>query len=299
MQLGFIGVGNIGTPMCRHLIDAGHTVLAYDINTSNLARMVNLGAKKAESVRAVVQSCAIVFSSLPGPREIEQVALGEDGIIAAARPGLIYVDLSTNAPSMARRVSAALAERGIIMLDAPVSGGVAGAERGTLAVMVGGDQHAFETCRPLLAHIGAHIFHVGPIGSGCVAKLVNNMLAFVNTAAACEGMLLGTKAGVNPQTLHDIVQASSGASWAMRQFPQKIFAGDFTPGFTIDLAFKDLRLALEMGDELSVPLLLGSVCINLMRQLRGQGHGDDDLSGLMRVVEDATGLQVRVPPETA
>jgi 3-hydroxyisobutyrate dehydrogenase-like beta-hydroxyacid dehydrogenase len=112
MQLGFIGVGNIGTPMCRHLIDAGHSVLAYDINASNLARMVNLGAEGAESPQAVAQSCAIVFSSLPGPREIEQVALGEKGLIAAARPGLIYVDLSTNAPSMARRVSAALAERG-------------------------------------------------------------------------------------------------------------------------------------------------------------------------------------------
>jgi 3-hydroxyisobutyrate dehydrogenase len=296
MQLGFIGVGNIGTPMCRHLIEAGHTVLAYDIQASNLARMVNLGAQGAESPKAVAQACDIVFSSLPGPREVEHVALGEDGIIAAARPGLIYVDLSTNAPAVAQRVCAALAERGVTMLDAPVSGGVVGAERGTLAVMVGGDKQAFETCRPLLEHIGANIFHVGAIGSGCVAKLVNNMLAFVNTAAACEGMLLGAKAGVDPRTLYDIVQASSGASWAMRQFPQKIFAGDFTPGFTIDLAYKDLRLALEMGDDLSVPLLMGSVCLNLLRQLRAQGHGGDDLSGLMQVVEAAAGVQVRVPP---
>jgi 3-hydroxyisobutyrate dehydrogenase len=296
MQLGFIGVGNIGTPMCRHLIEAGHTVLAYDIQASNLARMVNLGAQRAESPKAVAQACDIVFSSLPGPREIEQVALGEDGIIAAAKPGLIYVDLSTNAPVVAQRVCTVLAERGVIMLDAPVSGGVVGAEGGTLAVMVGGDEQAFETCRPLLEHIGASIFHVGPIGSGCVAKLVNNMLAFVNTAAACEGMLLGAKAGVDPRILYDIVQASSGASWAMRQFPQKIFAGDFTPGFTIDLAYKDLRLALEMGDELSVPLLLGSVCINFLRQLRAQGHGGDDLSGMTQVVEAAAGAQVRVPP---
>lgn len=298
MQLGFVGVGNIGTPMCRHLIEAGHTILAYDLNASNLARIVSLGAQSAESPKAVAQACDIVFSSLPGPREVEQVALGADGIIAAARPGLIYVDLSTNAPSVAQRVCAALAEQQVTMLDAPVSGGVVGAESGTLAVMVGGDTHAFETCRPLLAHIGANIFHVGAIGSGCVAKLVNNMLAFINTLAASEGMLLGTKAGVNPQTLHDIIQASSGASWAMRQFPQKIFVGDFTPGFTIDLAYKDLRLALEMGDELSVPLLTGSLCLNLMRQLRAHGHGGDDLSSLMRVVEDASGMQVRMPPGT-
>jgi 3-hydroxyisobutyrate dehydrogenase len=295
MQLGFIGVGNIGTPMCHHLLQAGHTVLVYDVNASNLARMVNLGAQQAESPKAVAQACDIVFSSLPGPREVEQVALGKDGVIAAARPGLLYVDLSTNFPVMARRVCAALAAQGVTMLDAPVSGGVAGAERGTLAVMVGGDKPAFDRCRPLLAHFGANIFHVGDIGAGCVAKLVNNMLAFANTVTACEGMLLGTKAGVDPQLLHDIIQASSGASWAMRQFPQKIFAGDFTAGFTIDLAYKDLRLALELGDELAVPLLMGSLCINLMRQARANGRGGDDLSGLMRVLENNIGVQVRVP----
>ena len=295
MQLGFIGVGNIGTPMCHHLLQAGHTVLVYDVNASNLARMVNLGAQQAESPKAVAQACDIVFSSLPGPREVEQVALGKDGVIAAAHPGLLYVDLSTNFPVMARRVCEALAAQGVTMLDAPVSGGVAGAERGTLAVMVGGDKPAFDRCRPFLAHFGANIFHVGDIGAGCVAKLVNNMLAFANTVTACEGMLLGTKAGVDPQLLHDIIQASSGASWAMRQFPQKIFAGDFTAGFTIDLAYKDLRLALELGDELAVPLLMGSLCINLMRQARANGRGGDDLSGLMRVLENNIGVQVRVP----
>ncbi len=298
MQLGFIGVGNIGTPMCRHLIEAGHTVLAYDVSANNLARIVNLGAQAAESPRAVAQACDIVFSSLPGPKEIEQVALGEDGIIEAARPGLIYVDLSTNAPATAQALCATLAEKGVIMLDAPVSGGVTGAERGTLAVMVGGDHKTFETCKPLLKHIGANVFHVGDIGSGCVAKLVNNMLAFINTAAASEGMALGTKAGVDPHKLYDIVQASSGGSWAMNQFPNKVFHGDFTPGFTIDLAYKDLRLALEMGDQLSVPLLMGSICINFMRQLRANGAGGNDLSSLAQVVEDAIDWQIRAPQQT-
>ena len=294
MLIGFIGVGHIGTPMCRHLIEAGHTVLAYDVLETNLARIVNLGAQAADSPKAVAQACDIVFSSLPGPPEIEHVALGENGIIEAARPELIYVDLSTNFPAVAQRVCTRLAERGVTMLDAPVSGGVAGAERGTLAVMVGGDQGAFETCRPLLAHFGSNIFHVGDIGSGCVAKLVNNMIAFINTMAAGEGMLLGAKAGVDPQKLYEIVQASSGASWAMNQFPQKVFAGDFTPGFMIDLAYKDLRLALDMGDALSVPLVLGSVCINLMRQMRANGRGGDDLSGLIRTLEDAIDFPVRL-----
>lgn len=293
MQLGFIGVGNIGTPMCRHLIEAGHHVLVYDVHPSNLARMVNLGAQAADSPQAVAQACDIVFSSLPGPREIEQVALGEKGIIAAARPGLIYVDLSTNSPSVAQKVCRALAAQGVTMLDAPVSGGVVGAEQGSLAVMVGGDKQAFETCRPLLQSIGANIYHVGDIGSGCVAKLINNMLAFVNSQAAFEGMMLGAKAGVNPQILHDIIQNSSGASWAMRQFPLKIFRGDFTAGFTLDLAYKDLRLALELGDELSVPLLMGSVCINLLRQARATGRGGKDLSGLMEMLEQTLGVEVR------
>ena len=299
MQLGFIGVGNIGTPMCRHLIEAGHTVLVYDVNPSHMARMVSLGAQTAESPKAVAQACNIVFSSLPGPREIEQVALGANGIIAAARPGLIFVDLSTNSPTVAKQVCAALAAQGIIMLDAPVSGGVAGAERGSLAVMVGGDVQAFETCKPLLQHIGAHIFHVGEIGSGSVAKLVNNMLAFVNAVTAYEGMLLGVKAGAEPQILHDIVQASSGASSAMRAFPQKIFAGDFAPGFMIDLAHKDLRLALELGDELSVPLMMGSVCINFLREVRANGRGGDDLCGLMRRMEEHLDIEVRVPRQTS
>ncbi|MGE3541679.1 MAG: NAD(P)-dependent oxidoreductase [Candidatus Tectimicrobiota bacterium] len=296
MQLGFIGVGNIGTPMCRHLVEAGHTVLVYDANPSNLARMVSLGAQAAASPKAVAQACPVVFSSLPGPREIELVALGANGIIEAARPGLIFVDLSTNSPAMAKRVCAALAERGVTMLDAPVSGGVAGAERASLAVMVGGDKQAFETCKPLLQHIGANVFHVGEIGSGCVAKLVNNMLAFVNAVAAYEGMLLGVKAGVEPQMIYDIVQNSSGASWAMRAFPQKIFAGDFSPGFMIDLAHKDLRLALELGDELSIPLMMGSVCMNFLREARANGRGMDDLCGLMRMLEERLDMQVRVTP---
>ncbi len=299
MQLGFIGVGNIGTPMCRHLIEAGHTVLVYDVNPSHMARMVSLGAQQADSPKAVAQACNIVFSSLPGPREIEQVALGANGIIAAARPGLIFVDLSTNSPTVAKRVCTALAAQGVTMLDAPVSGGVAGAERGSLAVMVGGDKQAFETCKPLLQHLGAHIFHVGEIGNGSVAKLVNNMLAFVNAVTAYEGVLLGVKAGVDPQILHDIVQASSGSSSAMRAFPQKIFAGDFAPGFMIDLAHKDLRLALELGDDLSVPLMMGSVCINFLREARANGRGRDDLCGLMRRMEEHLGIEVRVPRQTS
>jgi 3-hydroxyisobutyrate dehydrogenase-like beta-hydroxyacid dehydrogenase len=298
MQLGFIGVGNIGTPMCRHLIEAGHEVLVYDVNPSNMARMVSLGAQAGESPRAIAQACNIVFSSLPGPREIEQVALGAHGIIEAARPELIYVDLSTNSPTVARRVCAALAARGVTMLDAPVSGGVAGAERGTLAVMVGGAAQAFTTCKPLLQHIGSNVFHVGDSGSGCVVKLVNNMLAFVNATAAYEGMLLGVKAGVDPQMIYNIVQASSGASSAMQAFPNKIFAGDFAPGFMIDLAHKDLRLALELGDELSVPLLMGSVCINFLREARANGRGGDDLCGLMRQMEEHLNMAVRVPPQT-
>ncbi|MCZ6876243.1 MAG: NAD(P)-dependent oxidoreductase, partial [bacterium] len=266
MQLGFVGVGNIGTPMCRHLIEAGHNVVAYDANADHLARIVSLGAQAADSPKAVAQACDIVFSSLPGPHEVEQVALGEDGIIAAARPGLIYVDLSTNFPAMAQRVCAALADKGVTMIDAPVSGGVVGAERGSLAVMVGGDSQAFATCKPLLEHFAGNVFHVGDIGSGCVAKLVNNMVAFINMVAAGEGMVLGAKAGVDPQKLHDIIQTSSGASWVMQQFPNTVFAGHFAPGFTVDLAHKDLRLALEMGEALSVPLMMGSMCINVMRQ---------------------------------
>jgi 3-hydroxyisobutyrate dehydrogenase and related beta-hydroxyacid dehydrogenases len=169
------------------------------------------------------------------------------------------------------------------MLDAPVGSGVAGAARGTLAVMVGGLQ-AFATCKAQLLHIGANGFHVGDSGSGGVVKLVNNMLALVN-AAAYEGMLLGVKAGVDPQMIYDIVQASSDASSAMQAFPNKIFAGDLRPDFMIDLVHKDLRLALERGAKLSVPLLMGSVCINFLREARANGRSGDALCGLLRQME--------------
>jgi 3-hydroxyisobutyrate dehydrogenase-like beta-hydroxyacid dehydrogenase len=175
--------------------------------------------------------------------------------------------LKNGATKEHEEVCTALTKKGVIMLDAPVSGGVSGAEHGTLAVIVVGDQKTFETCKPILQHIGANVFHVGDMGSGCVAKLVNNMLAFINTVAASKGITLGTKAGVDPHTSFTILcRLAVAASWAMEKCPNKVSHDDFTPGFTIDLAYKDLHLALAMDDQLSVPLLMGSLCINLMRQ---------------------------------
>lgn len=220
------------------------------------------------------------------------MVLGANGIIEVAR------GLSTNSPTVARRLCAALAAKGVTMLDAPVSGGVAGAERGTLTVMVRGDAQAFATCKPLLPHIDANVFHVGDSSSGGVVKLVNNRLALVN-AAAYEGMLLGVKAGVDPQMIYDMVQASSGASLAMQAFPNKIFAGDVTPDFMIDLAHKDLRLALQLGAKLAVPLLMGSVCLNVLREARAHGRGGDDLGGLLRQMEEHLHMAVRMPQPTA
>lgn len=298
MQLGFIGVGNIGTPICQHLINAGHNISAYDIDRENLEYIASLGAKPSDTPRQVAELSDIVFSSLPGPKEIEDVVLGTDGIITAQKPGLMYADLSTNNPSSAKFVSEHLINAGMSMIDAPVSGGVIGAKQGTLAVMVGGDISTFEACYPLFQQFATNAFYLGDIGNGCVAKLVNNMLFFANTVAAAEGMILGTKAGIDPRKLAEVIQTSTGDSWALDQFPKRVFSGNFEPGFMIDLAHKDLSLALSMGDELKIPLLMGSICINMMRQLQSTGNGRTDVSSLIRLLEDAVNCPVRVPEQT-
>lgn len=293
MKLGFIGMGNMGGPMCRNLIKHDHQVALFDKNPATLKRFVGHGGQAAGSAKEVAAAAEIVFTSLPLPADVEEVALGPGGIAEGAHDGLIYVDLSTNAPSVVRKVAAELKGRGIAMLDAPVSGGVAGAEAGTIAVMVGGDKEVFDKVEPLFKCIGKNVFHVGGHGTGCIAKLVNNMIAFCNLTASIEGFLLGVQAGVEPKMLHQIVAASSGNSFILRLLPEKILAGNFDADFSLDLAHKDLRLALQLGEEAGVPLHIGSYIVNLMRQATAKGYGSNDLSVLARVLEDAAGKELR------
>ncbi len=294
MKVGFIGVGNMGGPMCRNLIkNTNHEVVVFDLDPAAIERCTALGATSGTSVAEVAQGCDVVITSLPMPRHVEQVALGEGGIAENAKPGTVYIDLSTNSPSVARRVHEGLAAKGIPMLEAPVSGGVAGAEAATIVIMVGGDEAVFEAQRPLLASFSKEVIHLGEVGFGSVAKLINNQLAFSNMAAAAEALAIGAMSGIDLAKLNQVIENASGFSWGYRSVAGKAFAGDFKPNFALDLAHKDLRLALELADELGVPGMIGPQVMNLMRLARAKGMGSDDSTSMIRVYEAALGREVR------
>ena len=294
MKVGFIGVGNMGGPMCRNIIrNTNHDVIVFDLNPAAMKACTDLGAASATSVAQIASACDVVFTSLPMPRNVEEVALGAGGIAESARPGTVYVDLSTNSPATARRVNDGMRAKGIQMLEAPVSGGVPRATDGTIVIMVGGDASAFDAQLPLLKSFSGEVVHVGEIGMGSVAKLVNNMLAFCNAAAAAEALMIGTMAGIDLHKLQQVISNASGNSSAFRNISEKAFKREFQASFALNLAHKDLRLALELADELGVPGMIAPQVMNLMRIARAQGMGGDDSSSVIRVYEQALGREVR------
>ena len=294
MKVGFIGVGNMGGPMCRNIIrNTNHDVVVFDLNPAAIAACTALGATAGTSVAQIASTCDIVFTSLPMPRNVEDVTLGPDGIAANARPGTTYIDLSTNAPATARKVNDGMRAKGIAMLEAPVSGGTSRATDGTIVIMVGGDAKTFDAQLPLLKSFSGEVVHVGDIGMGSVAKLVNNMLAFCNAAAAAEALMIGAMAGIDLRKLQQVISNASGNSSAFRNISEKAFKGEFGATFALDLAHKDLRLALELADELGVPGMIAPQVMNLMRMARAKGMGTDDSSSVIRVYEQALGREVR------
>jgi 3-hydroxyisobutyrate dehydrogenase-like beta-hydroxyacid dehydrogenase len=294
MKVGFIGVGNMGGPMCRNIIkNTNHEVIVFDLNPDAVKACTDLGAAAGSSVADVAARCDVVLTSLPMPKHVEAVALGAGGIAENARPGTVYIDLSTNSPTVARRVHEALAAKGIPMLEAPVSGGVTRAAEGTIVIMVGGDEAVCDAQRPLLNSFSSEVVHTGAVGMGSVAKLINNMLAFCNMAAAAEALMMGAKSGIDLKKLDQVITNASGFSSAYRSLVGKTFAGDFKPAFALDLAHKDLRLALELADELGVPGMIAPQVMSLFRMARGMGMGGDDLSTMIRVYEKALDTEVR------
>jgi 3-hydroxyisobutyrate dehydrogenase len=296
MKVGFIGVGNMGGPMCRNIIKrSNHQVTVFDLNPAAVKTCTDLGGTAAKSIAEVTKGADVVMTSLPMPKDVEAVTLGDNGILANIAKGQTFIDLSTNAPSMVKKIGAAMAAKGIAMLDAPVSGGTTGAEAATIAIMVGGDKKVFDDALPVLQSFSANVIHMGGLGSGTVAKLVNNMLSFCNMAALCEGMMLGTGYGLEPEKLLQVISSSSGNSNAIKNFTLRALPGHYSPpSFALDLAYKDLHLALELGDELGVPLQQGASTHNLQRLAKGMGWGPEDSSSVLRVYE--TMLRRKVKP---
>ena len=294
MKVGFIGVGNMGGPMCRNIIrNTNHDVVVFDLNPAAIKACTDLGATAGTSAAQVASTCDVVLTSLPMPRNVEEVALGSSGISESAKPGTVYIDLSTNSPTTARKVNDGMRAKGIQMLEAPVSGGVPRATDGTIVIMVGGDTAVFDAQLPLLKSFSGEVVHVGEIGMGSVAKLVNNMLAFCNAAAAAEALMIGTMAGIDLRKLQQVISNASGNSSAFRNISEKAFKREFDATFALNLAHKDLRLALELADELGVPGMIAPQVMNLMRIARAKGMGGDDSSSVIRVYEQALGREVR------
>ncbi|MBK8741918.1 MAG: NAD(P)-dependent oxidoreductase [Betaproteobacteria bacterium] len=303
MKLGFIGAGNIGLHICTNLARKGHEVYVCDSEPAAQAKAVAAGAQPVASPRAAAQVADVVFTCLPGPAEVETVALGDDGIAQAARPGLVLVDLTTNFPEHARRIAAALSERGIGMLEAPVGNGVVGARECRSSVICGGDAALFAQIEPLFRCFATTIHHVGPVGSASIVKSIDILVAGVNLAVACEGFILGARAGIDPDVLFDVISTNSGSSERLkRRMKRKIIARDFSPEGSMTLALKDLRVTLGLAEKTMTPMPYGSLLHEQFVAANAQGWGGEDWACIMKVLELATGTEVRrgaMPPQPA
>jgi 3-hydroxyisobutyrate dehydrogenase-like beta-hydroxyacid dehydrogenase len=292
MRLGFVGTGTMGAAMAACLIEAGHALTVHDIRPEATAGLRARGAQGAASPREAAEASEVVFTSLPGPAEVEQAALDpERGILAGLAAGSALVDLTTNAPETARRVAASCLARGIDMLDAPVSGRPPG-----MTVMAGGEAAVFARCRPLLAAMAGNIFHVGPAGTGCIVKLVTQYLGYSNFVAALEGLLIGAKAGVDPGILAEIVPLSAGASRTFDNIPRSVLTGAFTAGGTLDIVAKDLDLACALARTVGAPAAIGLHAHDILARAQAQGWGGEGFPVAARILERMADCELRARP---
>jgi 3-hydroxyisobutyrate dehydrogenase len=298
MQIGFIGLGTMGASMAANLQKAGYKLVVHDVQRQNASQHVQAGAQWAASPRAVAESCEVVFLSLPGPPEVEAVALGVDGLIAGFKTGSACFDLSTNSPTLVRRIEKIFAERGMHFLDAPVSGGPAGANSGKLAIWVGGDKAIFDRHKAVLDAFSDAARYVGPIGAGSVAKLVHNCAGYAVQAALAEVFAMGVKGGVEPLALWEAVR--TGAVGRRRTFDgliDQFLPGTYDPpAFALRLAHKDVTLATQLARELGVPMRLSELALAEMTEARNRGWDGRDSRAPMLLQLERSGVSVAVEP---
>jgi len=292
MRLGFVGTGTMGAPMALCLIDAGHELTVYDTRPAATAPLAARGAREAGSPAEVGRHSEVVFTSLPGPREVEYAVLDSaTGILAGLAAGGAYIDMTTNAPAVARRIAEACSTRSVDMLDAPVSG-----RPPTMTVMAGGDASVFAKYRPLLAAMAGNIFHVGEAGAGCTAKLVTQYLGYTNFVAALEGLLIGAKAGIDLAQLARIVPLSAGASRTFDNIPRSVLTGTFAAGGTLDIVAKDLALACDLAREVAAPANLGLLAHDVLHRAQVQGWGQEGFPVAAKILEAMAGCELRAGP---
>ena len=294
MKIGFIGVGNMGKPMAKNLLAAGYEVNVSDLIEANVNEMVSHGAKACANNSELAAASDMIVTSLPNAKIVETVMTGKGGVMESAKPGSVIMDMSSVAPGTTQAMAKAAEKYGLKYMDAPVSGGVAGAAAGTLTIMVGCDDETFEKVSPILNVLGKNIYHVGEAGAGDAIKIVNNLLLGTSMAALAEALVLGKKLGLSPETMLKVISVSSGRSYALDAKMEKfIMAGAFNGGFAVDLQYKDLGLALDAARDVSSPLPMTAAATQVYQSARAKGLNREDISSVIKIYEDLTGVEVR------
>lgn len=292
--IGFIGLGRMGRPMARRLLAAGYPVLGYDADPSALAAVAADGVTPAPGAAVVAAEAEFIITMLPDSAAVETVVLGSGGICEAARAGQVLIDMSSGSPAVTRRLAAALADRGVYMLDAPVSGGVRGAEAGTLAIMVGGDQAVFERCLPMFRAVGQNIRYVGGSGAGHALKAINNLLSATHLWSVCEALLIGIRTGLDPHVMVEVINSSTGRSGSTEvKLPRHVLPRRFDSGFPIGLMHKDLTIALDLAREMNISIPLSALVRELWGIAVARGEGARDHTAIIELVEFMAGAGQR------
>lgn len=292
MIIGFIGLGIMGKPMVKNLLKAGYEVLAYDLVQANIDDVVASGAQAGKDIAQISTGCPVVITMLPNSPHVREVVIGKHGLLEKAKPGLKYIDMSSIAPLESKAIAVVCAEKGVRMLDAPVSGGEPKAIDGTLSIMVGGNRALFEEMKPILSTMGSSITLCGDNGAGNTTKLANQMIVAGNIAILAEALTLAKMAGVNPQTVFDAIKGGLAGSTVMNTKAPMMIAGDFKPGFKIDLHIKDLNNAIDTGHGTGAPMPLTVQVQEMFQNLHFEGKGQDDHSGLANFYAKISGMRI-------
>lgn len=284
-RIGFIGLGIMGKPMCANLIKAGYSLTVWNRSQPGIDTVVSYGAEAGATPADVAAKSDIIITIVTDSPDVQKVVLGPNGVIEGVKEGSVVIDMTTMSPSVTREIAAALREKGVEMLDAPVSGGDVGAKAGTLSIMVGGEEAVFERCLPVFQAMGKNIIHIGPNGAGQITKLCNQVAVAVNMLAGCEAIMLAAKSGIDPKKMLQAISAGAAGSWMISNLAPRIVDGDFAPGFMIRLAQKDLRLVLETAAEVQLPLPGTSLMNQVWRAVEADGGGDLGTQAAIKALE--------------
>jgi len=294
-KIGFIGLGAMGKPMAGNLLKAGYLLTVYDINAEPVRALKEAGAKTAHSSAEAAAGADVVITILPECENVKNALMGKDGVFEGARPQTVLIDMSSIAPHTSRDVAAEAEKRGFKFMDAPVSGGTAGAKKGILTIMIGGDKDLVDAHMDIFNVLGSTIHHVGQIGMGETVKMINQILVGINIVGIAEAFVLGAKLGADPEILFDVIRASAGSSFLLeKRIPNYILKGDFTqPGFALDLLLKDVGLAIESGKLNRTPLFLAGQAFQCLTMASAAGLGGKDMSSVIEMYENAANVKVR------